>query len=88
MIVGGEISESWSRRYHCFDMHAFRDLSSQGHGRIAADTILTHRNTVREMGGALGVGIPAIPRQICLFHHNWFAAEKVEQLEARCNIWA
>jgi hypothetical protein len=91
-IVGGDIPASWGRRYHCFDMHAFRPVSSEGHGKIAGDTILIHHNTVREMGGALGARIRGIPRDRCEIHHNWFEAEDVdqaiEQVEPRCNLWA
>jgi hypothetical protein len=91
-IIGGEIPESWGRRYHCFDMHAFRPLQNAGHGLIAGDTLLIHHNTVRNMGGALGARIRGIPREICEIHHNWFAAEDVEQaieqVEPHCNLWA
>jgi hypothetical protein len=91
-IVGGEIPASWGRRYHCFDMHAFRPVSKAGHGKIAGDTILIHHNTVREMGGALGARIRGIPREICEIHHNWFAAQDIdqaiEQVEPPCNLWA
>jgi hypothetical protein len=91
-IIGGEIPETWGRRYHCFDMHAFRPLQTAGHGLIAGDEILIHHNTVREMGGALGARIRGISREICEIHHNWFAAEDVEQAieqtQPRCNLWA
>lgn len=90
-IVGGEIPASWGRRYHCFDMHAFRPVSTAGHGKIAGDTILIHHNTIREMGEALGARIRGIPRDICEIHHNWFEAadveQAIEQVEPPCNLW-
>ncbi len=91
IIVGGDIPPSWGRRYHCFDMHAYRPLAQAGHEKIAGDTILIHHNTVREMGDALGARIRGIPRDIAEIHHNWFTApdveQAVEQVDPPGNLW-
>ncbi|MCD6360581.1 MAG: right-handed parallel beta-helix repeat-containing protein [Armatimonadetes bacterium] len=91
IIIGGAIPASWGKRYHCFDMHAFRPASRAGHERIAGDTILIHHNTVRNMGDALGGRIRGVPREVCEIHHNWFSSPDVsqamEQLEPHCNLW-
>lgn len=91
LIIGGDIPPSWGRRYHCFDMHAYRPMARAGHERIAGDIILIHHNTVREMGTAQAGRIRGIPREIAEIHHNWFSssdpAQDIQQVGPPCNMW-
>jgi len=73
----------WGGIGHCLDMHPDRRIQRSPYRlRVAGERTILHHNTVKEMGGAVGVRIRGAPRHVAEVHSNWFSTTDPAQAVA------